>query len=418
MLYLWCKFGAIMELYKPSATLFLDNRKEKSNGKYPLKLTIYYRPEKRRYRTGIDLTTDEWEKINGKRLKDEHLKEIKVKGNAILAKAEKAFEDLSPFSFAVFESIFFKTPVGKIDLSLEYWFKEYAQILEDQGREGTRISYNTTYNSLNLFKKNLKLPDITKQFLQDYETHMQRRGKSSSTIGIYLRQLRAIINRAIEKGVLKQEQYPFKGFEIPAARNIKKALNDEQLQELLSYTPGDDHKSKALDFWILSYLCNGMNFTDIAHLKPENVNCNFMHFIRRKTIRTKKKDLRPIKVAIHPRAKEIVSKWKNSATDNPYLFPILSAGLSPKTIKHRIQKFIKEVNSGMDEIRRELGFENKVGTYVARHSFSSRLMRKGASTQYIKESLGHSTVAVTENYLGDFADNVKEEYAILLTNFD
>jgi integrase/recombinase XerD len=58
-----------------------------------------------------------------------------------------------------------------------------------------------------------------------------------------------------------------------------------------------------------------------------------------------------------------------------------------------------------------------LGTYVARHSFSSRLMRKGASTQYIKESLGHSSAAVTESYLGDFMDNVKEEYAILLTDF-
>jgi integrase/recombinase XerD len=71
----------------------------------------------------------------------------------------------------------------------------------------------------------------------------------------------------------------------------------------------------------------------------------------------------------------------------------------------------------MDDIRRELGFGDKVGTYVARHSFSSRLMRTGASTQYIKECLGHSSAAVTESYLGDFSDNVKQEYAMLLTDF-
>ena len=65
----------------------------------------------------------------------------------------------------------------------------------------------------------------------------------------------------------------------------------------------------------------------------------------------------------------------------------------------------------------ELGFENKLGTYVARHTFSTRLMRKGVSSLYIKESLGHSSVAVTENYLGDFGEQVKHEYAKLLTDF-
>jgi integrase len=406
-----------MELYKPTATLFLDTRKSKTNGKYPLKLTIYCRPEKRRYRTAIDLSLEEWEKINNKRLKDEKLKETKIKINAILSKSEKILESLSPFSFQAFEAIMFVSAIGKIDLSLEHWFKEYGKLLEFQGREGSRISYNTTYNSLIRFKKDLKLTDITKEFLEDYETHMTGLGKSSSTIGIYLRHLRAIINRAIKKGILKQENYPFKGFEIPATRNIKKALTDEQLQLLLNHTPSDEKQARALDFWVFSYLCNGMNFTDIAHLAPININGNFLHFIRRKTIRTKKKDLRPIKVALHPKALGIVNKYKNTDPKNPFLFPVLEAGLSAKTTKHRIQKFIKQVNEEMDKIRKELKFENKVGTYVARHSFSSRLMRKGASTQYIKDSLGHSTVAVTENYLGDFADNVKQEYTNFLTDF-
>lgn len=61
----------------------------------------------------------------------------------------------------------------------------------------------------------------------------------------------------------------------------------------------------------------------------------------------------------------------------------------------------------MDEIRKELKIDQQVGTYVARHSFSTRLMRKGVNTQYIKESLGHSSVAVTENYLGDFCRRCK-----------
>lgn len=406
-----------MEIYKPTANLFLDTRRKKENGKFPIKLTVYLRPDKKRYNTGYDASTEEWEKMNGKSLKDSALKDLKIKTNALLSKACKILEDLTPFSFASFEKAFFQNGSSKSDLSLKHWFQEYGEVLEKQGREGTRTSYQTTFNSINAFKKDLKLTDITKSFLEDYETHMAIAGKSSSTIGIYLRQLRAIVNRAIERGVLKQENYPFKGFIIPAARNIKKALTDEQLQTLLAYIPLEEKKRKALDFWVFSYLCNGMNFSDIAHLKPHSVNGNFLHFVRQKTIRTKKKDLRPIKVALHPRALQIIKEWGTTDPDNPFLFSVLEDSLSPKTIKHRIRKFIKRVNECMEEIRVELGIETKLLTYSARHSFSSRLMRKGASTQFIKDSLGHSSVIVTENYLGDFADSVKLQYADYLMDF-
>lgn len=406
-----------MSVYKPSATLFLDTRKAKVNGKYPLKLTIYCRPEKKRYTTGIDLTKAEWEKIGTTRLKDENLKEIKIKTQLLLSKANGILSKMSPFSFSSFEAQFYTNGVTAIDLSLTSWFQDYMQQLEEEGREGTRISYNTTLNSLLTYKSNLKLTDITLDFLKGYETYMKKQGKSSTSIGIYLRNLRAIINLAISKKVLKQEDYPFKSFEIPGTRNIKKALSDEQLQQLLSLTPKTERQQKALDFWILSYLCNGMNFTDILHLKHSDITPTFLFFVRQKTIRTKKKDLRPIKVPLHPRAKAIIERWKRIDIASPYLFGVLEPELSAKTIKHRTQRFIKGVNTAMEEVRQELGFEHKIGTYVARHSFSSRLMRKGASTQLIKESLGHSTVAVTENYLGDFADNVKQEFTNLLTDF-
>jgi integrase/recombinase XerD len=406
-----------MERYKPTATFFLDTRKAKANGSFPLKLTIYCKPNKKRYSVNIDLTQDDWNKLNSPKLRDERLREVKIKMGAELQKANCILESLTPFSFTRFESEYFPSAVADRDLTLKGWFDRYIKELEQQGREGTRISYNTTLNSFLGFRPNLKISDITKELLQEYERFMILKKKSPSTIGIYLRQLRAILNQAIAKGVLKPEDYPFKNFEIPASRNIKKSLSDGELEKLLNHEPKFDHQKKALDFWVLSYLCNGMNVTDILHLTPGNVNGRFMHFVRQKTKRTKKKDLRPIKVALSPRALEIISKWRSNNAESPYLFPILEAELTPKTVKHRTQRFIKFINDGMEEVRKDLGFEQKVGTYVARHSFSTRLMRKGVSTQYIKDSLGHSSVAVTENYLGDFNEDVKQEYAQYLTDF-
>ena len=259
------------------------------------------------------------------------------------------------------------------------------------------------------------LQDVTKNFLLAYEKYMMELKKSPSTVGIYLRQLRAVINKAIDANVLKQENYPFKKFEIPAGRNIKKALTESEVKKLLQYMPIDVKQQKALDFWILSYLCNGMNFTDILHLKYENIDENFIYFVRDKTKNTRKKDLRPIKVGLNAKAVEIIKKWKNTDSKSAYLFPILEEGISATTVKHRCQRFIKWVNKRMEAIRVDLEIKNKIGTYVARHTFSTVLKRKGVSTDFIKEALGHSSSAVTENYLDSFADEVKIKYANLLT---
>ena len=407
-----------MQKIKATATLFLDKRRKLNDGKYPLKLTMYFNGEKKRYNTNISVTEEELKKTNSARVKDDKIKDIKIKTDAILAKADKALTELNTFSFEEFENVFFEKNILSKDLSIEVLFKSYIENLERQERVGTVSTYKTTYKSLLGYKSNLKITAVTTEFLEGYEHYMKKAGKSDSTIGIYLRQLRAVFNKAIEDGLVKRESYPFKKYEIPSSRNVKKALTDEQIKQILEYKPSTEAQQKAVDFWVLSYLCNGMNMGDILHLKKDDVKVGYFSFVRRKTMRTKKKNLIPIKVNLHPMAVEIIDRWKTNDDNNPYIFPYLESGLSATTIKNRIHKFIKQTNDSMEQVRLHLGFSEKLGTYVARHSFSTRLMRKGASTQFIKESLGHSNVSVTENYLGDFADDVKKEFSNFLTDFN
>lgn len=405
-----------MKNSKATVTLFLDTRKEKKSGKYPIKLTIYYNKEKKRYNTNIDLSRDDWEKIHSKKLKDDKLKDTKIKLNAITNKAETLITTLPDFSFADFEKRFFNIKTEKKKYLLTEYFEQYILLLREDGRIGTAQSYRTTLNSLLAFERNINFTHITSRFLQTYENRMISTGKSPTTVGIYLRQLRAIFNQAIDDGIIKAESYPFKKYSIPSSRNIKKALSDDEIYRLVSHEPSVPAQRKALDFWLLSYLCNGINIIDILFLKNENLKEDFLWFYRAKTKNTKKKDLRPIQVPLHPKAKAIIEKYRDLNVDNDYLFPILSKGLSPVTIKNRAQKFVKFINSEMDIIRKELKIEQKVGTYAARHSFSTRLKRKGASTEFIKESLGHSSVLVTENYLDSFEDALKLQYSALLTD--
>lgn len=399
-----------------SVSFYIEKTKPNTEGKCPIKMVLYYSPNKKRYATNCSVTINEWEKINGSNLKDAELKKIKINLETRRIKAEKVIEKLQPFSFVAFEEMYFGNVPTSKNTSLNFWFNNYIENLKSNGNIGTAISYKTTINSINQFKKNLHLQDITPNFLNEYEKHLTDNGKSTSTVGIYMRQLRAIINKAIDEGLLLQEKYPFKKYEIPSGQNIKKALSNDDLKKLLDYKPKKKDEEKALDFWIFSYLCSGINFADIIELRPSNISGNHLAFIRAKTKNTKKKDLRPIKVGLNPRALQIINKWKNKDADNPYLFPILEPNLPALTIKHRCQRFIKWVNKRMEIIRLDLGIEQKIGTYAARHSFSTTLKRKGVSTEFISESLGHSSVLITANYLDSFTDETKLEFTNLLTD--
>ncbi|MEO5946515.1 MAG: site-specific integrase, partial [Chitinophagaceae bacterium] len=319
-----------MKKYIPTVTLFLDTRLKKNSGKYPLKLTVYCKPSKKRYKTNIDLTEADWTKLKSDNLRDKELKTLKIKINALVSKAGKIIENLKPFSFNGFEKQFYENAIDLNGLKLSSLFESYISIHNKKGSVGTAISYQSTINSLNGFKSNLSLYDITSDFLEEYESFMIGNGKSNSTIGIYLRQLRAIFNDAISRNLISKENYPFgkSKYRIPVGSNIKKALSNDEIQLLLKHSPINIEEQRALDFWIFSYLSNGMNFCDILRLKPENIKNNFILYIRSKTKNTKKGSQNQIKVPMHPRALKIITKWKSPAPIGIFVFPFLKENLT------------------------------------------------------------------------------------------
>jgi hypothetical protein len=115
------------------------------------------------------------------------------------------------------------------------------------------------------------MKEITQDFLLTYEKHLLENGKSISTTGIYLRQIRAICNYAIWKNYLQPEKYAFKNFTVPAAQKNKLALPNEDIKKLIDFTSEKTEEQKAVDFWTFSYLGNGINFKDMVMLRYSGI---------------------------------------------------------------------------------------------------------------------------------------------------
>ena len=115
--------------------------------------------------------------------------------------------------------------------------------------------------------------------------------------------------------------------------------------------------------------------------------------------------------------KQIIERWGNSdKSPNSYVFPFLTGNETPMEQKKRIQDITRRINKHIKKIGDKLGISS-ISTYTARHSFASVLKRSGANIAYISDSLGHSDLKTTENYLASFEKEERIKNAALLTNF-
>lgn len=264
--------------------------------------------------------------------------------------------------------------------------------------------------------------DVTKDFLDDFEKWMLSNGKSLTTVGIYLKTLRAIMNLAESSGIISEKEYPFgrRKYIIPVGRNIKRTLDAEHIEKIFNYkTDPFTSMDQAKDFWIFSYLCNGINNMDIAHLRWSNIQQDKIVFKRSKTKRTKTDN--PVKIIAlrNPDIDRIIKKWgtKPNALKDIFVFEIIDNTDNTKRAREKAQLFTHVMNDWLKEIGKDLKLPIKLTTYTARHSFATMLVRGDAPLAFASQTLGHSNILTTQRHFAGFDLKAHAEYTKSLTNF-
>jgi len=263
----------------------------------------------------------------------------------------------------------------------------------------------------------MKFKEVTPDFLKGYETFMISKGRSVTTIGIYLRHLRSVYNKAVDAGIIDKNHYPFgkNKYQIKAPRNIKKALTLEQIKRIVNYDVNEGSTQHlARDIWLFSYYCSGMNIKDILNLKFKNIQKDVIQFERQKTSSTDQNP-KPIIVSLIPEAEIILNRWKKKKRgEEDYVFPFINKSMSQDERLKAKHQFIKTINKYMKRIGTDIGYDKPLTTYAARHSYATILKRSGAPLGFISESLGHKSLQTTEAYLDSFEDETRWKYAEML----
>lgn len=437
-------------------SIILDKRRVKlKSGTYPLKLQVIFNRKPKLYQTIFDLGEADYQKMSSPRINSE-LQKIKDATKQLLREVEDFVESLNTFTFFQFERDFvnhnellkprrnIKEPKDthlKDEFEFSPYYKRFPLLQERniapgtiatvflscikslirEERIGTALAYRDAYSSIFQFGGNPLFSEVTVSFLNLYEQWMLKKGSNRTTVGIKLRNLRAVFNEAISMGMIKKEKcYPFgkRKYQIPTGKNVKKALSQEIIRQLYFYEPESDSLRKAKDFWFFFYFGNGMNPKDLVYLKWKDLHGEYFVFTRAKTERTTRTDPRPITVYITEDMRRIIELYgtKDRHSDN-YVFPIMNKELNPLKQYQKVPVFTRFINDGMKAICEDLGLDKKVTTIVSRHSFSTQLKRSGVSIEFIQEALGHTDKRTTENYLDSFENEIKKEFALKLMEF-
>jgi integrase len=301
-----------------SVKIVLDTRyeKQKSNT-FPVRVRITHNRKQKYYATSYEFTEKDWAKMNGARPGE--LKDPLFEIRDIEKRAAKIIEKMPAFSFELFKKKFENLADTK---TLSGAFTAYSNELRQTGRIGTAISYECARESLKKYKGDKLLTEVTVEFLNEYEEWMKTQGRTTTTIGMYLRALRSIINKAISEENFPKELYPFgrRRYEVPKGRNIKKALTLQDIEKIYNaQLSGTSEKSR--DLWLFIYFCNGINAKDLCRLKYSNINRDFIEWERAKTVRTKK-SVEKIKAYLNEDMKRIIEKHGNRIKPENYIFKV------------------------------------------------------------------------------------------------
>ena len=230
------------------------------------------------------------------------------------------------------------------------------------------------------FGDDMRLKDFSLSALKEWETflfehggakkkNIEDRSKTASptTVNIRMTHLKALLNAAVNEGMVEYKIFPFRNYKLPTKNVRDICISKAELAKLRDCDPSTFAKAKcasrdstrrltvARDLFMLSFYCAGINLTDLMTAKLDG---DVLTFIRKKTADKKMGADKEVSLTIQPEARAIIDKYINERGE-------LDMGYHYK----EYEQFRSFVTKSLNRIGEELGFEKRLMFYSARKTF-------------------------------------------------
>lgn len=200
--------------------------------------------------------------------------------------------------------------------------------LKEQGRIRTGETYQCALNSFMRFRngEEIILDEMNQETIEAYEAYLKKERLSLNTISFYMRILRAVYNRAVEKELTTQ-RFPFRHVYTGIEKTIKRAIPQPIIRqikdkELLAGSSVD----YARDMFLFSFYTRGMSFVDMAYLKKKDLHNGILTYRRKKTGQQ-------LSIKWEQCMQEIIEKYPPNPTE--YLLPIITSTGEDERLQYR-----------------------------------------------------------------------------------
>ena len=241
-----------------------------------------------------------------------------------------------------------------------------------------------------LFRENkdVLLEDIDSDLMLMYEAYLYNRGLTKNSSSFYMRILRAVYNRAVEKD-LTTNRNPFKHVYTGIDKTIKRAISLKAIKQIknldLSLQPSLDF---ARDMFLFSFYTRGMSFIDMAYLKKKDLSNGTLSYRRRKTGQQ-------LFIRWEKCMQEIAAKYYSPLSE--YLLPIIKPMSGNERTQYQNAMYL--INRKLKDIGKMIDVQLPLTMYVARHSWASVAKNKNVPISVISEGMGHDSEMTTQIYL-------------------
>lgn len=391
--------------------LYLDTRAVPAGEAAPLKIALTKHGKTALYSLDVRLLPSQWD--NHRQIILSHPNKLRL--NNFIHNRKTLFDNLlmqltDAGELAKMTATQIKNKISAIinpDDAVEcrdLFLSRYKAFADTRKAERTRDIYLETLKKITRFdpKANrLSFDDITKSWLDRFEHYLSSEEHlAQNTIGIHLRNIRAVVNDAIDNEVTTS--YAFRKKHIKYQATPKRSFTLEKLRELWNY-PVEPFQQKYLDTFKLCFLLIGINIVDLCKLTEDNLNDGRIEYVRSKTKRF-------YSVKLEPEALEILERYKGKRL----LFGLAESCKRYKTFSNSLDRGLK--NIGPSEQRRNTQRKKGkhqyhterisafpgISIYWARHTWATIAAEIDIPDATISAALGHGhgdkTTAIYVNF--------------------
>ena len=276
------------------------------------------------------------------------------------------------------------------------WMKNQIPILDI--KEATRKHYWLLYDRLKEYGKLRSWSDLTVENIYEWDawlrtltaTNMTKKSEkpekiSNGTIHNYHKDFKAILNRAIEVGVLQQSPYErLRGkFARPEYDNYE-YLTDEQIELILNTHPVPGTQMESVRDLFAFQMFTGLSYADAQTFDIKNY---------------------------HKEGDAWISNGKRIKTGVPYVSQLLPPVID---VLERHEWQTPQIPNQKYNIQLKT-FGNAIGieglhSHLARHTFATYMLSKGVKVQNVMRMMGHKKIEQTLKYAKVLGKDVHEDF--------